>query len=107
MHSPQCKAEDSINCLIATPRQVSATEAARGQPEQAQRPAHDAFPCLLHRLDPAPETVWREAQTPVSLAQGMLVLDDSTLDQPYAKQRELVTRHWSGNQHAWSAASLC
>jgi len=63
MHSPQCKEEDYINCLIATPRQVSATEAARVQPEQAQSPAHDAFTRLLQRLEPAPETVWREAQT--------------------------------------------
>ncbi len=26
----------------------------------------------------------------------MLVLDDSTLDKPYAEQMDLVTRHWSG-----------
>jgi putative transposase len=28
------------------------------------------------------------------------MLDDSTLDKPYAKQIELVTRHWSGKDHA-------
>ena len=28
--------------------------------------------------------------------QGILVIDDSTLDKPYAQQMELVTRHWSG-----------
>ena len=43
---------------------------------------------------------------------GLLVLDDSTLDKPYAKKIELVTRHWSGKHqagrpghqpdHAWS-----
>ncbi|KKL13713.1 hypothetical protein LCGC14_2523000, partial [marine sediment metagenome] len=26
----------------------------------------------------------------------MLILDDSTLDKPYARRMELVTRHWSG-----------
>ena len=26
----------------------------------------------------------------------MLVLDDTTLDKPYAKKMDLVTRHWSG-----------
>ena len=26
----------------------------------------------------------------------MLVLDDTTLDKPYAKKMELLTRHWSG-----------
>jgi putative transposase len=100
MNPPKCKADDYINFLIATPRQVSATEAARVQPEQEEPPAHDAFTRLLQRLEPDPETLWREAQTQVSLAGGILVLDDSTLDKPYAKQMELVTRHWSGKHHA-------
>ena len=100
MNPPKCKDEDYLNFLIATPRQVSATEAARGQPEREQTPAHDAFTRLRQRLEPDSETVWREAQTQVSLAQGILVLDDSTLDKPYAKQMELVARHWSGKPHA-------
>lgn len=100
MNPPKCQDEDYINFLIATPRQVSATEAARVQPEQDQAPAHDAFTRLLQRLEPDPETVWGEAQTQVSLEQGILVLDDSTLDKPYAKQMDLVTRHWSGKHHA-------
>jgi len=100
MNPPKCKDEDYINFLIATPRQVSATEAARVQPEQEQPPAHDAFTRLLQRLEPDPETLWHEAQTQVNLDRGILVLDDSTLDKPYAKQMELVTRHWSGKHHA-------
>src|SRR2546428_8880757 len=100
MNPPKCKDEDYINFLIATPRQVSATEAARVHPEQEQAPAHDAFTRLLQRLEPEPETLWHEAQTQVCLDQGILVLDDSTLDKPYAKKRELVTRHWSGKHHA-------
>ena len=28
--------------------------------------------------------------------EGVLVLDDTTLDKPYAKGMELVSRHWSG-----------
>ena len=27
---------------------------------------------------------------------GVLVIDDSTLDKPYASKMALVTRHWSG-----------
>jgi putative transposase len=100
MNPPKCKDEDYINFLIATPRQGSATEAARVQPEQEQAPAHDAFTRWLQRLEPDPETLGREAQTQVDLARGSLVLDDSTLDKPYAKKMELVTRHWSGKQHA-------
>lgn len=29
----------------------------------------------------------------------MLILDDTTLDKPYAHKMELVTRHWSGKHH--------
>ncbi|MGH7962069.1 MAG: IS701 family transposase [Candidatus Binatia bacterium] len=100
MNPPKCKDEDYINFLIATPRQVSATEAARVHPAREQAPAHDAFTRLLQRLEPEPETLWQEAQTQVDRVRGLLVLDDSTLDKPYAKQMALVTRHWSGKHHA-------
>ena len=100
MKPPQYQDEDYLNFLIATPRQRSATAAARVHPEQAPAPAHDACPRLLQRLEPDPETLWGEAQTQVSLEQGILVLDDSTLDKPYAKQMDVVTRHGSGKPHA-------
>lgn len=32
----------------------------------------------------------------VERERGILVLDDSALDKPYARQMALVTRHWSG-----------
>jgi putative transposase len=31
---------------------------------------------------------------------GLLILDDSTLDKPYANKIDLVVRHWSGKHHA-------
>lgn len=31
---------------------------------------------------------------------GVLVMDDSTLDKPYARKMALVTRHWSGTHWA-------
>jgi putative transposase len=36
----------------------------------------------------------------VDLLKGVLVIDDSTLDKPYASQMALVTRHWSGKHQA-------
>lgn len=99
MNPPKCSDEDYINFLIATPRHVSATEAARVQPEGAKAPAHDAFTRLLHRLEPDADTLWHEASSQVSLGQGILVIDDSTLDKPYAKKIDLVVRHWSGKHH--------
>lgn len=108
MNPPKGKDEDYLNLLIASPHQVSATEAARVQPEQGQAPAHDAFTRLLQRLEPDAEPLWGEAQTQVDLAHGILVLDDSTLDKPDAKQMASVIRHWyRANLMPWCAASIC
>jgi hypothetical protein len=99
MNPPKCSDDDYINFVIATPRSVSATEAAKVQGKEEQSPAHDAFTRLLHRLEPDAETLWTEAKSQVSLSQGILVIDDSTLDKPFAKKMELVVRHWSGKHH--------
>jgi putative transposase len=96
MNAPKCQPEDYINYLVASPRAVSGTEAARVQPERGDPPAHDAFTRLLHRLEPDPATLWAEAAPQVRREQGVLVLDDSTLDKPYARKIGLLTRHWSG-----------
>ena len=98
MNPPKCSDEDYINFIIATPRIVTATEAARVQPEGMKKsPQHDAFTRLLERLEPDPETLWKEAKTQIEKASGILVLDDSTLDKPFTKRNDLVYRHWSGN----------
>lgn len=94
MNAPRCTVGDYIDFLLATPQAVSATEAARVQPDRPNRPAHDAFTRLLHRLEPDPETLWREVGPLVP--RGVLVLDDSVLDKPYARHMGLVGRFWSG-----------
>ncbi len=99
MNPPKCNEEDYINFVIATPRQVTATEAERVQPASTNAPAHDAFTRLLTRLEPDSETLWREAATQVQLENGLLVLDDSTLDKPYSASNDLVYRHYSGKHH--------
>ncbi len=96
MNAPKCHPEDYINYLVASPRAVSGTEAARAQPDRESAPAHDAFTRLLHRLEPDPTTLWQEAAPLVRREAGVLVLDDSTLDKPYARKIGLLTRHWSG-----------
>jgi hypothetical protein len=100
VNPPKCSDDDYINFVIASPRSVSATEAAKVQGQEEQAPAHDAFTRLLHRLEPDAATLWVEARSQISLSQGILVIDDSTLDKPYARKMELVTRHWSGKHHA-------
>jgi hypothetical protein len=98
MNPPKVSDEDYINFIIATPRDVTATEAMRVQPESIDAPAHDAFTRLLTRLEPDPETLWQEARTQIDLKSGILVLDDSTLEKPYSEFNALVYRHWSGKQ---------
>jgi putative transposase len=90
---------DYINFLVASPLVFSCTEAARVQPDRPRRAAHDALTRLLHRLDPNPAPLWDEAKQHVSLHDGLLIIDDTTLDKPYAQQIQLVHRHWSGTHH--------
>ena len=95
MNAPKCCAEDYIDYLVASPRAVSGTEAARTQPG-GRVVAHDAYTRLLHRLEPEAEALWAEAAPLVERGRGVLVLDDTVLDKPYAKQMDLVARQWSG-----------
>ena len=51
MNPPKCKETDYIDFIIATPRRITATEAAHVQPEDSESPAHDAFTRLLQRIE--------------------------------------------------------
>lgn len=99
MNPIRCDALDYIHFLVAAQRSFSCSEAARCQPGSESAPAHDAFTRLLRRQPPDTEALWQETGGLVQLEAGVLVLDDTTLDKPYAKKMELVTRHWSGKHH--------
>lgn len=99
MRSAKVTDVDYIQFLIAAQKVLSCCEAARCQPEGAETiepVAHDAFTRLLERLPPDTAALWHEVAPLVQKQQGILVLDDTTLDKPYARKMELVTRHWSG-----------
>jgi len=100
MNRPRCSDTDDIDFLVASPRAVSGTEAARTVPRCPAAPAHDAFTRLLHRLEPNPATLWYAVALLVDRGRGVLVVDDTTLDKPYARTIEWVHRHWSGKHHA-------
>lgn len=84
MNRSKCNEYDYINFLIATPIRYSCSEAARVQPPSDDPPAHDSLNRLLYRLPTDSEALWREAEPSVNKTQGVLVIDDSTLDKPYA-----------------------
>jgi hypothetical protein len=96
MSHPKCDDSDYIDFLIATPKAASCCEAARSQPPARDPAAHDAYTRLLRRLEPDPEALYREVEPLVNKGDGVLVLDDSTLDKFYARAIEPVHRHWSG-----------
>jgi putative transposase len=99
MRQAKVQPEDYVQFLLASPRQFSCAEAARVQPPGAAPPAHDAFTRLLTRLEPDPEALWQEARAQVRCDDGVVILDDSTLDKPYAWKVGLVGWHWSGKHH--------
>lgn len=99
MNTPKCNELDYINFLVAAQKVFSAVEAAHSHPAGEDGPAHDAYTRLLQRLPPNSAALWEEVQGWVQIKRGILVLDDSTLEKPYASHMALVTWHWSGKQH--------
>jgi putative transposase len=43
--------------------------------------------------------VWAEVRGCIDVTKGLLVIDDTRLDKPYASKMALVSRHWSGKHH--------
>ncbi len=78
----------------------SSVEASHTHPTEEQALAHDAYTRLLKRLPPDSQALWQEVKPLVIRAQGVLIIDDSTLDKPYGSQMALVSRHWSSKHHA-------
>ena len=42
---------------------------------------------------------WGEVKNHIKLEEGFLIVDDSTLDKPYAEEMVFVRRMWSGKHH--------
>jgi putative transposase len=96
MNAPKVTDTDYIQFLIAAQRVYTCTEAARC----AATASHDAYTRLLSRLPPDTAALWQEVEPLVQKTHGLLVVDDTTLANPYAQKMGLVTRHWSGKHHA-------
>jgi hypothetical protein len=99
MNPARCDEYDYINFLVAAQKSYSCVEAGRVQPRKAEAAAHDSLNRMLTRKEPNTEDLWQEAQAQISKEEGLLLIDDSTLDKPYAKRIDLVYRHWSGKHH--------
>ncbi len=100
MNPTKCDDLDYIHFLLASIDVFSCTEAARCYPDGIDRPSHDAFTRLLRRQPPDTGALWNEVKGLIQSQRGFLVIDDTTLDKPYAKNMDLVYRQWSGKHHA-------
>jgi hypothetical protein len=87
---PQVTAEDFIDFPVATPVNATAMEAERTNPVGSGEPSQYAYTRLLHRLEPTNDVLWLEVKAEVYLTSGVLVLDDTVLDKPYAQKMDLV-----------------
>jgi putative transposase len=105
---PRCDDEDYIDFLVASQKAFTCTEASRSQPSddddavhQLLPPAaaHDSFTRLLERLPQNSEALWNDAKKIIRITEGCLIVDDTTLDKPYAEKMDYVTYHWSGKHH--------
>ena len=84
---------------MAAANVFSCTEAARCYPDGSDSPSHDAFTRLLQRWPPDTEALWIESSHLVLPDEGILIVDDTTLDKPYAKKMDLVYPQYSGKHH--------
>ena len=91
---------DYIQFLLAAQRVFSTVEAAKVVSGEDYAVAHDAYTRLLQRLPPDSVALWQEVESLVTKTKGLLVIDDTTLDKPYAEKMAMVTSHWSGKHHA-------
>lgn len=96
MNPPKVDELDYIQFLVAAQKVFSAMEASKVHPDESAAVAHDAYTRLLQRVPPDSAALWTEVEPLVKREAGVLVLDDSTLDKPYARQMGLVSSHWSG-----------
>lgn len=90
---------DYVHFLIASVDVFTCTEAAKCNPNSENIPSHDAFTRLLRRQPPDTEALWNEVRGIVQSQKGFLIIDDTTLDKPYAKNMDLVYRLYSGKHH--------
>jgi putative transposase len=85
---------------MAAANVFTCTEAARCYPEGSDSPSHDAFTRLLQRWPPDTAALWIESSHLVRPGEGILIVDDTTLDKPYAKKMDLVYPQYSGKHHS-------
>ncbi len=107
MNPPKCHDDDYIDFLVAAQKQFTCTEAARSQTDDGSALtrstplSHDSFTSLLERLPQDSGALWDDARKIITtITERSLIIDDTTLDKPYAEKMDYVTYHWSGKHYS-------
>lgn len=96
MQHQKCSLQLYVDFLVASQRQYSGVELSRVSPKAM---AHDSVSRWLAREQLTPAQLWQQSQPLVNRTQGCLILDDTVLDKPYARQMALVRYQYSGTHH--------
>jgi len=98
----KCKLWLYEDFLIANQNRYSGLELSRVEP--TSKMSHDSVTRFLMRKDFKPQDLWRYAKPMIEavsadLSGGYLVVDDTTIAKPYARQNELARWQYSGAEH--------
>lgn len=83
--------------LIANQNRYSGVELSRVTPIDGM--AHDSVTRWLMKADFRPQDLWRYAKPLVTLNRGYLVLDDTVVSKPFARNIDLARHQYSGREH--------
>ena len=84
---------DYIQFLLAAQCVFSTVEASKVVSGEVGAPAHDSYTRLLQRIPPDSRALWQEVEQLILKTKGVLVIDDTTLDKPYAEKMAMVSSH--------------
>ena len=96
MQQPKCSLDLYVDFLIASQKQYSGMELSRVSPTAM---SHDAVSHWLAHDKLTPKIVWQHSQSMVQKETGYLIVDDTVLDKPYAREIPLVKKQYSGKHH--------
>lgn len=93
----KCNLNLYSNFLIANQNRYSGAELSRVEP--SGRMAHDSVTRWLMKADFRPQDLWRYAKPLVRAEAGYLVLDDTVVSKPFARNIDLARHQYSGREH--------
>ncbi len=97
MRKQKCNLNLYRDFLIANQNRYSGLELSRVEPSGDM--SHDSVTRWLMKADFRPQDLWRYAKPLVRMDDGYLVLDDTVVSKPFAKNIDLARHQYSGREH--------